>query len=265
MTTSLSIFDLREKSREGRNDFVSNKVVYLPKSVKRNVKNAFLAEKYLSGELWFEFHLTCPCEREGHVEMIVKRAMVANVSLPVNHIKGESHSIVGAGRDTMFVQSPESIELPDGIMAEGVYSVIRLKAIQDSCDCGWVQIAPLVVCPEITETGKADVSFVAGFKRPARVKMGQSPCELVKTRAKATQEISKQHRDDLRGGCWLNREDVERLFKISLFGDGVGLEAPFPHGFFKEMEMFVRPSGFHLHEHQTVRDGVSHDTLSAVL
>lgn len=78
---SVGIWGLREESLKYWDHFVSDKVVYLLESGKRNLEGT-VTDKYLNGNTWFEVHFTRENHSQGedHFKMVIERA--SRVSRP---------------------------------------------------------------------------------------------------------------------------------------------------------------------------------------
>jgi len=256
---SIGIWGLREEARKSWDHVVSDKVIYLGETRDLNLELPSFAEQYLNGDLWFELHLTCICQRESHVSMIWEIVSGATLPVPRTDTKIDTNVVAGAGRTSMLVERPELVQLPERVILESIPSEIRLKRVQLGCHCGWKQHSPVSPGIGFVENGEANLPLLGLVERPFRIQMGQSPRELVQTGAQATNEVSEQHRDYFRCGCEINFEDVERLFKVFVFTDGVGFDCPLGDFPFQEMEMFIRPTGLHFHEKQAIRSDVHAD------
>lgn len=155
------IWGIREESHKTRNGVLSDELIYLAEPRAGNDKVAHVwAEKYLKGDAWFDLHLTLEIfnDRESHFNAIVD---FPRISLPPS--KSESHvERVGIHWNTsVFVEGPEFIQLPKGMVAKGIPSLIGLQRVEDVCYCGWEQAAPSDICgiPSL-EDGKADGLFL---------------------------------------------------------------------------------------------------------
>jgi hypothetical protein len=254
---TIGIWGLREEARKSWDYVISDKIIYLSQAPDFNLECPRFTEKYFSRDLWFEVHFTCPCitERESHFQMIWEMANISTECAPVGSAEISGNIVVGAGRAPMFVERPEFIQLPEGVIPKRISSEIRLKRVENACHCGWKQTAPSIVGPWITETGEADKPLFVRCENAIGVEMGEPPCELIESGPQAANEISKKHRNDFRCGCKFNPKDMERFFKICLFDNGVGFSAPSVKLPFKSLEMFIRPAGLHLHEHQPISNG----------
>jgi hypothetical protein len=258
---AIGIWGLREEARKSWDHVVSDKVVYLAEPIQRDLEIVGFTKKYLNRDLWVEVHLTLPDEgeRERHFQVICEAVdPVSAYGLPVLDTESKVKHIRQRWNGSMFVEIPELIQLPEQIISKNIFSEVRLKRIQNSCHCGWVQSAPIVVCPRISENGEANTPLLVLGEGSARVEMSQSPCELIERRPQATNEIAEQHRDYFRSGSNVDLDDVESMVKIGLLSDGIWLHGPLPDRFLKRLEVFVRPTGLHLYEYQMVGSGNGH-------
>jgi hypothetical protein len=257
---SNNIWGLREEARECWDHFVSDKIIYLGETHEFNLDFPRFTEQYLNRNLWFELHLTSSCEthRESHFHAIWERAN-GLVLLPSGDVETNVNVVVGAGSASVFVECPEFIQLPEGVVPKRIASEIRLKPVQDSCYCGWKQSAPLVIRPRVGETGKTNTALFRRGKRARGIEMSELPRELIEAGSKAAKEVTKQHRDDLGCRCELNPKDMEQFFRICLFDNGIGFAPPRIDCPFKKVEMFVRPTGFHIHEYHGIEIGDWHN------
>lgn len=259
---SIGIWGLREEARKSWDHFVSDKVVYLSESVEGNLERT-VAEKYLDRDAWFEIHFTAQGEsqREYHFQMMIekRRGKWGDESLPVIQRKTDTERIWAERYRSMFVQGPEFIQLPEGIVPKSVPSEVRLKRVDDVCHCGWKQ-GPAVfigVVPNLEDREMDLLLFPLG-KTLRSVEVGQFPRELIQCGTEATDEIAKQHWDDLWGQGNINPDDIEPLIKLDLFGDGIRFRGPLPEFGVKRLEVFVRPAGLHFYVDKAIRSRYNH-------
>ncbi len=124
---SIGIWGLREEARKSWDHFVSNKVVYLSESVEGNLERT-VAEKYLDRDAWFEIHATCHGESQGehHLQMVIEKIIGrrSDKLLPSVESKSDTQRVRTKRDRSMFVQGPEFIQLPEGIIQKGIPSVM---------------------------------------------------------------------------------------------------------------------------------------------
>ena len=255
---SIGIWGLLKESHESWDYVISDKVVYLAESAPRNLEGPVsLAEKYFDGDGWIEVHITAPCQGQGerHYNVVIT---AAEKPLPSVHRKTYLCGIGTHRNGSVFVQRPEFIQLPEGIIPVGISSEVRLKLVDGICHCGWKQAAPIFV-GVIHDLEDRELNLpllpLAEFSNGRDV--GKSPSQLIQRGTETADEISDQHRDDFRRGGNYHPYDMEHLFKICLVDDGIGFLGPLIKLGLKRLEVFVRPTGFHFYKDQSI--GAAHD------
>lgn len=257
----IGIWGLREEARKSWDHIISDKVVYLSETGKRNLERC-ISEKYLDGDAWFEVHATChsQSEREFHFEIVTEFAGGSNESVPVINCESDFKRVGTDGNRAMFVHRPEFIQLPQGIIAEGIPSEIRLKRVDHICHCGWKQTSSVLVggvpCLEDREMDLA--LFSAGECSNGPPAVCQCPSELIQGRAKVTDEVTEQHGNEFRRWSSVNPNDVEAILKLQLLGNGIGFRGPLPHFGVKRLKVFVRPAGLHFYIDEAIRPRYRH-------
>ena len=149
----------------------------------------------------------------------------------------------------MLVHSPQFIQLPEGIVPEGIPSEVRLQRVDHCCYCGWKQLDPVLVgCVPFLEYRELNSPFFGSGKFPARPDMGQSPCQLIERRSQAADEIPEYSGDNLGKGGNFDLKNMHLLLKICALADGATLRVmkPFVEFGLKRIEVYLRPVGFHL-------------------
>src|SRR5580704_4277611 len=143
---TIGVWGLREEARESWDHFVSDEVVYLAKAGERDFKNVGFPKQYLNRDIWLEVHWICPCEgeRESHFQIICE-AINVDETLPSCTGEANIKSIGERGDRPVFIECPEFVELPEGVIPERISSEVRLKRVNDVCHCGWKQFSPVVV------------------------------------------------------------------------------------------------------------------------
>lgn len=245
----VGIWSLREEARKFWKYFISDELIYVPQVISGNSESPHvIAKKYLDGDCWLEMHLTCTeqDEREMHFNCIVE---LAHVTKPVVRGEVDSQAVGIHGDHSVFVQVPEFIQLPKGIIPKGVASAIRLKRIEDICHCGWKELSPFLVGGFAAgfRDGKLNTSLFLS-RESAGHSVSQSPCKLVEGRPQAADEVSKQHRNNLRDVFDFYPVDVAKIGKICFLGDGIGFRfKPFINFGLKRIEMILRPINLHFY------------------
>jgi hypothetical protein len=241
---------LRKEPREFGYHFVTDEIVYLsqPRDGQLEISHP-LAKHYLGGDAWLDIHWTQadPCEAgNAHYNAIIG---VVNNSAPANaapHDDSETSAIKGYG--SVLVDVPELVELPEGVRAKGIRSIIWLKRIEDFCDCGWKQF-PLIGVGGIGSTNReVDLScgLVVHGDRLGE-KIDEIPRQLVKRGAQTIDEIPGNKRNVIFHGVQLNYEVVPRCLKVIFLADRVRAIFDPPADLrLKSIEMNLRPSGFHI-------------------
>lgn len=256
---SIGIWGLREEAHKSWDHFLSNEVIYLAHSLERDFEVISLSEQYLDGHLWLELHFTIPDERQRELHFIViceKVESSGRETLPIGETKPVLNTIRQGGNGPVFIQVPQFVQLPKGVIAKGCPSVVRLKPVYDVCHCGWKQTQPIPVGGVVVlEDRKLNPALLGPTEDPRLVEMGQLPSELIQRGTKATNKVPEQHRDDLWSVSDLDLKSMGRPFKIGLFEDGIWIETPLVDLPLKRLEVFVRPTGLHFYEYQSVDMG----------
>jgi hypothetical protein len=244
------VWELREEARKGWQHFISNEIVYLSQLSTRHLEISHeFAEQYIHGNCWLEVHMTFgeQHQRYVHFKSIIEAAN-PEMLRPVFNREMDIEAVPIHRDKTVFVHDPEFIQFPEEIISVGVPSMIRLKAVDNACHCGWEKLEPFrVIGIARTGRGKTDPCFFPFRENPGLVEMGQQPCQLIKGGSETANEIPKVHRNTL--GHWplLNPEDVQLVIKICLLGNDavVRIIEPLIKFRLKRIEVFLRPSEFH--------------------
>lgn len=247
---SVGIWALREEARKSWDYIVSDKVVYFFEPLEANFERApIFSKRYLHGDVWLEVHWTQPSPEQGelHFESILE---VTQEILPSPHRKANIQGTGGNGDGSMLIQGPEFMQLPKGVIPVGIPSVVRLKRVNVSCHCGWEQTEPIPVIRIIQSSHrKGDIALLSVREDALRVKMGQSPRQLVERRAETADEVPEEHSERFWGGLHPDSPDFEYPFEICFTGNGVGWKInPLVELDCKGFEMRLRPAGFHISE-----------------
>lgn len=247
---SIGVWGLREEARKGWQNFISNEIVYLPQLSARDLELSHeFAKQYIHGNLWLEVHTTLEKEHQRYIHFnSIIEAANSEMARPVVKRKMDIETIPIQGDSPVFVHDPEFIQLPEGIVLEGIPSVVRLKAVDDICHCAWKQIESVgVIAVAGFSRGETDPLCFPLSENPSLVEMGQLPCQLIKGSSKTADKIPEIHGNALGHYPKLNSEGVPLFLKICLLGNDavVRIVEPLIKLRLKRIKVFLRPSDFH--------------------
>lgn len=260
---------IREEARESWDNVSCDEVVYVAHPLKGNLEFSHeFTKKYLDGDCWFELHCTFQDEfnRESHFQCILEVALdkVDEISPLVWGESGKANveRIAIHGDSSMFVHRPKLIELPEGIVAIGCPSEVRLKVIDLRCDCGWKQtsLSEVSVIPTLGNRElNVPLLFFGECALPIRV--GKIPGELVECRPETANEVTQRHGDDGVDRAHVDAKHVLFPLKIGVFANGIGILKPIADARFKCFKVNLRPAGFHIN----INEGGQHFSHDEVL
>ena len=253
------IWSLREEAHKSWDHIFSDEVVYFAKSgAGDNEVSHVLSEKYFNGDRWFEVHLTgiVRKDREVHFNTIID---FSSIPLPFRPREAKIHGVGIHRNSPMLVQCPEFIQLPEGIIPEGIPSYVGLKRIEDFCYCGWKQTATREICGVPTlEDREVDMPFIPLSEHSLGRKVGQFPRQVIQGGTEIMNEISYEDGDRFGRVANIHPNDVHAMIKICILADGIAFRVfePFVEFRLKRIEMYLRPTGLHFHIYQPTE--VSH-------
>jgi len=249
---SIGIWGLREEARKSWNHARCDEIVYISQAREGNFEvSHVLAKEYLRGNAWLDIRWTQAksCKtRDGHYNAILE---VVDNSL---HPTEESDIPLATinGDHSMFVDVPESFELPQGMRAKGVQSILRLKRVENVPDRRiehppFFDIGSLFIANR--KVNQPLPSVVLG--NCGGIKMDKSPRQLIQGRAKAVDEIPGEQGNVFGDSTRLDYEGVPRSIKVIFFPDRIRaiFDPPADLGL-KSIEVNLRPSGFHVNMFQ---------------
>jgi hypothetical protein len=253
MQSLLEPYKLREESRKWPDHFISNEIVYLTEFIPRDFEGSHVFSKeYLAGDIWLEMEFILHKEGEAHFKAIIE---TAHKSFPP--INGEMNG-KGTGIDRnhpVFIQFAKLIQLPKRVPIKLCPSVVRLHPINHQM--GFLREErkrPRGPAFGFGDDRKID-SLLVPFPESARSNGNQLPRKLVKGRAKATHEISKQHRNYLRSGPALDSHNINGILNILIAADGIGwLPVKTSQFQIERIEMVLRPINFHAYVNKGIHD-----------
>lgn len=244
---------LREEAHKFWDYVISDEVVYLGQPVEPNLETGvhLSSQNYLHGDFWFEIHISFIEEsgREVHLQAIAENF---NKTFPLcfgdRKAGFKSHAV--DGDDLVFIDIPEFIQLPKGMLFRSSLSFIGLKIVNNFCCCGWKKLQQVSVLPTVLLTnGKTDLprsSFIKG-KSLIAGQVGDAPGQLIQGRSKTTDEIADQKRQTIGSACDFELENMDSMFKIIVLPNGVrfAIHPAFANRM-KLFQAFVRPIGLQI-------------------
>lgn len=258
-TGTVGVWGLREEARKGWDHAVSNEVVYLSQSRPANLESSIeISEHYIHGDVWFEVHFTCPGGEQGdtHFNAILE---INQIALPVRQREMDLKRTIAKRNNSVLVDVPKFIELPEGIILKSCPTQVRLKLVKYICHCGWKQTSAIVVRGvSVLGDKEADVPFLPRGEFFSGIKMGQPPRQQVERRAQIVDEVTQQDRNRCSDSRDLQAIDVESILEIGLLPDGIRFatkpNVQFP---LKLVEVMTRPCGLHFYVDEAL--GSKHD------
>jgi hypothetical protein len=256
---SIGVWGLREEARKSWQNFISNEIVYLPQSNARDFELSHeFAKQYAHRNRWLEVHATFEeqFQRDIHFKSIIEVANV-EVAMPVVEREMDVEAIPIHRDGPVFVHNPEFVQLPEGIIPEGISSVIWLKAVDDICHCTWKQLEPVrVIAVAGASRGETNPLFFPLSENPSFVEMGQLPSQLIEGRPETTDKISEVHGNAFGHFRKFEPKYMPLFLKICLLGNDavVRIIKPLIQFRLKRIEVFLRPTGFHFDMGGTVTE-----------
>jgi hypothetical protein len=188
-------FDLREKARQGRIHFETDKLVYVSKILDRKLYSAlFVSEEDFGVRPWIEAHFVLRGKRNGHYAMILEFPFLKNRNTASDF--KERAGIDGVKADyPMFIRIPEEIEPPEVVGFVRLPAVVWLKRLHGGDCTAWHtsnRSSDLSLCARIIFSENREAGLAG---RIALADLRQCPSEMIEGAAQVTDEISGDETD----------------------------------------------------------------------
>jgi len=239
---------LREEARKSWDYFESDEIIYFAESSKSNleigdsVRCVDWVSKYNVGDIYLELKAVLLGERNSYFNYVIE-------VLPeylTNAIHSNGKLDTAKGHDLMLVDVAKFVQLPEGMTLKCCPSFVRLKRL-DNAESYRRDVSNFF--PITLIAGERDLGINRETRLPSGFVSGEQrelPSEVVETGTNGIGELTNQQRKWIGCNSLFNPRDVCSFFKIILSGDGVGIFPIAPDFPFEFVEVFIRPTKFHL-------------------
>lgn len=216
-------FDLREKARESRVHFETDKLVYVSKVLDRKLYSAlFISEEDFGVRPWIEAHFVFSGKRNGHYSMILEFPFLNNRNSASDFKKHAG--IDGVKADyPMLIRIPEEIESPEMVGFVRIPAVVWLKRLHYGDCTNWHTSSgssDLSLCARAVFDANGEARLTRG---PSFTDFGQGPNEMVEGTSQITNEISGDQPDvqDCETSDGLTCDGKKLPFQILILRDSI--------------------------------------------
>jgi hypothetical protein len=239
---------LREEARKSWDYFKSDEIIYFAESVESHleIRNSVCCidwiSKYNVGDIYLELKVVLFGERNSYFNYVIE---VAPECLTNSiHLNGKLYA--AKCHDLMLIDIAKFVQLPEGMISKSCPGFVRLKRL-DNGDNFRREVRDFFPVTLIGGERTFGIDREAGL--PSRFISGQQcelPCQMVKSRANGVGKLANQERKGVGCNSLFDPHDVCSLFRIVLFRDGAGIFSIASDFAFEFVEMFIRPTQFHL-------------------
>jgi len=240
----LGVWGLREEARKSWDCIVSDEIVYRAKPIHMNYRRSFGRIPKSNSECanWSFLHFRLVGQRHFHYSSIIEHLdAIRNPFWNLDVKVGRVHR-----NQSVLSDVAKLIQLPQGMILEGLPSVVRLKRFDDGdCDC-WNILRnplemPLAVRAQLPTHGElsSSIGSLCG-------QQGQLPSQMVERCPQTVQTVQRNNREALGGKRHLNPNDVPLILKIILGMDTERLRIVLVKDLqflIESFEMLIPPTG----------------------
>jgi hypothetical protein len=235
-----------KEPREFRDNFVSDKVVYLLKplnpdfEIGTSVDGINWFSKYDSQDIHIELKLFLLGDWDRYFECVIKLSDRSFGSAGIPHLE---HGTADSDY-LMLVDIAEFVELPEQMFLERCFSDIRLKAVND---IGGLRREigdrfPISRASLRRSLVNRETCPLVGCISPQQC---QLPSQMIETRTETIGEFSGQSTEVVGGDCDFNDRVMNALPRIVLGSDSVTILPKLGNNLLEFFEMFIRPTKFY--------------------
>ena len=237
----------REEGFELWDNFISNKIVYVAEPVERNLESGNCVScidwisKWDVGHFYLQLQFVFVGQRNTHQNAILKirTGREDNISLKPERNVSDSDLPV-------LVDIGKFVQLPKGMLLKPRPVSVWLKRFDD-LESNRRNAADFLGVTLNTGQGAFRLNREAGLSSGfVSREQGQLPCELVESRSESIGELSKQHRDVVRGDFLFDPNVMERILKVVILPDGISVVPEFSDSHLEFVEAFIRSAELHL-------------------